>query len=360
MLQEIDRELIELLGKKIALLRRQNPPHSSPTELLSQAGVPEFVWRNLTLNCVAASQIAHPSLTKPRKVTVIGGEGKMGRFFVEQLAAAGHRVNILERDDWEDAPELLGKADLVLICTPIEHTVNAIAKASAYLSPSTVLADISSCKTDVVSSMLEHHSGSVLSLHPMFGPNTRSLLSQNIIVCPGRNIEAGRWFLDFMTKKGGKIVFCTPQEHDKMMAIVQAIRHFVTFSLGVFLAEEGINFKRNLKFATPLYRLQLDLVNRLFASDSSLSLHLMLCKSEQRQTINRLATTYSRLADLVDREDRETLKQEFDATSGFLQERGDRAVRESDYLLESLSIFLAVEENEEGIHQERNNANLAA
>jgi prephenate dehydrogenase len=360
MLQEIDRELIELLGKKIALLRRQNPPHSSPTELLSQAGVPEFVWRNLTLNCVAASQIAHPSLTKPRKVTVIGGEGKMGRFFVEQLAAAGHRVNILERDDWEDAPKLLGKADLVLICTPIEHTVNAIAKASAYLSPSTVLADISSCKTDIVSSMLEHHSGAVLSLHPMFGPNTRSLLSQNIIVCPGRKIESGQWFLDFMTNKGGKIVFCTPQEHDKMMAIVQAMRHFVTFSLGVFLAEEGIDLKHSLKFTTPLYRLQLDLVNRLFASDSSLSLHLMLCEPKRRQTIARLAATYNRLADLVAQEDRETLKQEFDATSNCLGNEGDRALQESDYLLESLSIFLAAQESDKHIHKNHTNANLAA
>ncbi|NJK48661.1 prephenate dehydrogenase/arogenate dehydrogenase family protein [Candidatus Gracilibacteria bacterium] len=344
MLQQIDRELIELLGKKISLLRElncQNLIEQSEAELLKQFNVPEFVWKNLTLSCAAASTLTHPPLTKPRKVTIIGGRGKMGRFFVEQLTTAGHQVNILEQDDWNDAPELLGKADFVLICVPIEHTLNAIAKASSYLSPSTVLADISSIKRNIVSVMLESHSGAVLSLHPMFGPSVGSFLAQNVIVCPGRNLEAGRWFLDLIESRGGKLVFCTPQEHDKMTIDVQAIRHFITFSLGVFLAKEEINTKKKLEFTTSLYRLQLDMVNRLFACDGSLYLDLMLCDRDRRQAITRLASIYSRLAELIAQQDREALKEEFDTTRYFFDLQSANDLIESDYVIESLSIFLA-------------------
>jgi prephenate dehydrogenase len=357
MKQQIDRELIELLGKKIALLRESNVEDVNTMQWLSQFGVPEFVWKNLTFFCAAASTLTHPPLTKPRKVTVIGGRGKMGCFFVEQLTTAGHQVNILEQDDWKDAPKLLG-VDLVLVCVPIEHTLNAIAKASPYLSPSTVLADISSIKSNLVSLMLESHSGAVLSLHPMFGPSVGSFLAQNVIVCPGRNLEAGRWFLDLIESRGGKLTFCTPQEHDKMMINVQAIRHFITFSLGVFLAEEGINIDRNLEFTTSLYRLQLDMVNRLFACDGSLYLHLMLCDRDRTQAINRLAATYSRLAELIAQQNREALKEEFDTTRRFLDLQSTGALMESDYLIQSLSIFLAANETED--RSDSNDKDLAA
>ena len=71
-------------------------------KLLAKAGVPEFVWKSLTISCAAAiaSATSSPPL-KPRKVTVISGCGKLGRFFSQQLSNAGHDVSILERNDWD-------------------------------------------------------------------------------------------------------------------------------------------------------------------------------------------------------------------------------------------------------------------
>jgi hypothetical protein len=57
-----------------------------------------------------------------RRVTVVGGRGVMGRFFVQQLSAAGHRVNVLEQENWSQARQILDGADLALICVPIECT----------------------------------------------------------------------------------------------------------------------------------------------------------------------------------------------------------------------------------------------
>ena len=246
---------------------------------LAQAGVPEFVWKNIVTSCIAALATASPPANVTRRITVIGGRGMMGRFFARRLSAAGHDVSILEHDDWEHSDKLLVQVDLVLVCVPIKHTLDVIRKAVKYLKPTTALVDITSIKTPIVQAMLEYHTGPVLSLHPMFGPGIKSFLSQKVVVCPGRGAEAFQWFLDLIEREGGNLLVCTPEEHDQMMVAIQAIRHFSTLGLGVFLAEEGIDIGRSLEFSSPLYRLQINMVSRLFTQDASLYMgHHVNCR----------------------------------------------------------------------------------
>ncbi|MGC8710930.1 MAG: prephenate dehydrogenase dimerization domain-containing protein [Leptodesmis sp.] len=99
----------------------------------------------------------------------------------------------------------------------------------------------------------------------------------------------------------GKLITCTPEEHDRMMIVVQAVRYFSTFSLGVFLAEEGIDIARSLDFATPLYRSVINSVSRLFAQDDFLSLELMLASADRWDAIQRLVNTCDRLSKFLNR-----------------------------------------------------------
>ncbi len=54
------------------------------------------------------------------------------------------------------------------------------------------------------------------------------------------------------------------------MGIVQSLRHFATFAFGQFLKRRQISLSRTLEFSSPIYRLELGMVGRLFAQDSSL------------------------------------------------------------------------------------------
>jgi prephenate dehydrogenase/chorismate mutase/prephenate dehydrogenase len=254
----------------------------------------------------------HWQMNQAQTITVVGGRGTMGRFFVERLSVAGHFVQILEQDDWHRAETLLGEADLVLLCVPLPSTLAVIQRVAPYLTPTTVLADIASVKEPFVQAMLEYHSGPVIGLHPMFGPGTLSFLSQTVVVCPGRQPETLQWFFNLIEAEGGKLITCTPEEHDRMMIVVQAIRHFSTFSLGVFLAEEGIDIARSLDFATPLYRSVINSVSRLFAQDDFLSLELMLASADRGDAIQRLVNTCDRLSKLLNEGNREALRTEFE------------------------------------------------
>ncbi|MCG8365277.1 MAG: bifunctional chorismate mutase/prephenate dehydrogenase [Pseudanabaenales cyanobacterium] len=355
-LQQIDRELIELLGKRIAVLKESvstDSPENAPdlTPFLHRAGIPEFVWQNLVLGCAATltlkSSSSSPTYTQPRQVTVIGGGGRMGRFFTEQLSAAGHQVSILEQNDWEQAERLLAAADLVLVCVPMECTLEVIRKTAKHLGPNTALADITSIKAATVKAMLAHHGGPVMGLHPMFGPGVNSFLSHQVVVCPGRRDESFQWFLELIEGEGGKLIVATPEEHDQMMVSIQAIRNFATLSMGVFLSEEEINIRRSLDFSSPIFRQKIAMVTRLFTQSAPLVVDLILATPERREAIARLANTYSRLAQLVLQGERESLIHEFKATHSFFAGQLSWGLQESTHLINALSTLLAAREVEQ-------------
>ncbi len=252
-----------------------------------------------------------------RKITIIGGLGRMGKFFTQQLSIAGHEVSVLGHNDWDNANLLLGQTELVLVSVPIEYTVDVIKRAAKYLNPSTGIADITSVKIEPVQAMLEYHCGPVMGLHPMFGPNIQSFFGQKVVVCPGRGDEVFQWILDFFVMQGSEIIFSTPEEHDSMMVVIQATQHFSRFCLGFFLAQERIDINRSLSMSSPSYRQEIDIVNRLFAQSPHLWADIMLATEERCQAICSLARTYTHLADLVARKDRNALIQEFENIQDF-------------------------------------------
>ena len=350
-LRQIDREIIQLLGKRIAALNESSTFDLETTLhnyqiMLQQAGVPNLIWQNIVVGCTAAlaRRKANLSLTKPRRITVIGGKGAMGRFFSQQLLTAGHNVNILDNDDWDKAEYLLSQVDLVLICVPIDSTLEVIKKASQYLSPTTALADITSIKSPILQAMLSHHSGAVIGLHPMFAPGVESFLSQKIIVCPDRMQESFQWFLDLIKNEGGKLIFSTPEEHDQIMVIVQAIRHFTTLSLGTFLSEEAVKIDRSLDFSTPVYRQEIGIISRLIAQSAPMIVDIILATEARRNAIARFANTNNRLAQLVIQGDRDSLISELQKVQGFFKEEATDSFAESNYVIDALTALLTANE----------------
>ncbi|MBF2065414.1 MAG: bifunctional chorismate mutase/prephenate dehydrogenase [Calothrix sp. C42_A2020_038] len=264
------------------------------------------------------------SISTPRvntkNITIIGGHGRMGKFFTNQLVDTGHQVDILEKD-WFNAEKLLSEADLVLCSVPIKCTVEVIERAAKFLNPTTALADITSVKAEPVKAMLKYHSGAVIGLHPMFGPSTRSFRGQKVVVCPGRNDEVFDWLLNLMRNQGAELIYSMPEEHDRMMVMIQATRHFCRLTQAVYLAQEQTDIDKSLLMSSPSYRQEIEILKRLLNQNPQLCVDIMLATQERCQAIKSLAETYIRLAELVENQDREALIQEIETTQTFFNQR---------------------------------------
>lgn len=193
-------------------------------------------------------------------ILIVGGRGEMGRYFERRFTETGYHVRILDKTDWPDAEKLCDGIHAALISVPIDQTDAIIRKLAPYLPKDAVLADITSIKASPLTAMLEAHEGPVVGFHPMFGPTTSSLDKQIVVATPGRLLSACQWLLDQFAAWGSVVVTADAREHDEVMDLVQALRHFASFAFGQFLYRKNIDLERTLDFTSPIYRLELGMV----------------------------------------------------------------------------------------------------
>jgi len=232
-----------------------------------------------------------PSL---RPVVIVGGGGQMGRLFEKMLTLSGYQVRILEKEDWAQAPELMKDAGMVIVSVPIHVTEQIIGKLPP-LPQDCILVDLASVKNGPLQAMLAAHTGPVLGLHPMFGPDSGSLAKQVVVYCDGRQPEAYQWFLEQIRVWGARLHRISAVEHDQNMAFIQALRHFATFAYGLHLAEENVQLEQLLALSSPIYRLELAMVGRLFAQDPQLYADIIM-SSENKLALIKGELSISALA----------------------------------------------------------------
>ena len=204
------------------------------------------------------------------KAGIIGGTGKMGRLFTPVFERAGYEVVVTGRSTLLTNTELAEQCDLVIVSVPIHDTVRVINEISPVLTRDQLLCDFTSLKTEPIAAMMRSKA-SVIGLHPLFGPTVQALHHQTIIVCPARAEEnVLQSLLSLFRDEGAQCTLSTPEQHDRMMAVVQGLTHFVTLCMADSVRRLGIDIDTTRAFTSPVYQIELSLVGRLLSQDPSL------------------------------------------------------------------------------------------
>jgi chorismate mutase/prephenate dehydrogenase len=270
------------------------------------------------------------------KVLVVGGRGGMGRFFTHWFAQSDYQVRILERDDWDRAAVLTQGIDLCLLAVPIDVTPAVATRIAPLLPQECVLADVTSLKRAPMQAMLASHPGPVVGLHPLFGPATKSMDRQIVVVNPGREPEKCQWLLEQMAVWGNVVVQTSPEEHDELMGIVQALRHFATFAFGQFLHAHKVPILRTLELSSPIYRLELAMVGRLFAQDPNLYAEIIFASPERLRLLKEYIQSLQQNLELLERVDKNEFCQRFREVAAWFGPFSEQAMRESTFLVDKL------------------------
>ncbi len=283
-----------------------------------------------------AGQMEHKGLKPGARVLIVGGSGQMGRFFVSLFEKSGYETRVFSSKDWDRAEQLCKDIELCIVSVPIERTPQIIEKISAYLPSTAVLADLTSIKVSPVEKMIASHKGPVLGLHPLFGPTTGSLDKQIVVVCPGREMDKSRWVVEQLNLWGAVIVESRAKEHDEIMEIVQALRHFATFCFGRFLHNRNIRLERTLEFSSPIYRLEAGMVGRLFAQDGSMYSEIIFATPERRKLLKEFILSMNDHLDMLDDNDKDLFIKEFNQIAEWFGPFSEQAMRESSFLINKL------------------------
>jgi chorismate mutase/prephenate dehydrogenase len=355
----IDRQVVALLSKRqeqvrkvVALKKAHHLPVYHPAreeDLISArrqqaktAGLdPDYVEEVFRIllrqsRVEQSGQMARTGVRPGGIVLIVGGTGEMGRYFEKWFIGAGYEVRLMGRKHWPDIENLCRGVDLAVISVPIDVTPEIIRKIAPFLPEKAVLADITSIKKIPLDAMLEAHPGPVLGLHPLFGPTPSTLDKQIVVATPGRDADACRWVLDQFSAWGAVIVTATPEEHDEIMAIVQALRHFATFSFGKFLSQKKVPLGRTLEFSSPIYRLELGMVGRLFAQDAALYAEIIFASPQRRRLLKDYVASLNQNLEMLETGDKEKFIAEFKTIARWFGPFGEQAMRESSFLIDKL------------------------
>ena len=185
--------------------------------------------------------------------------------------------------------------------------------------------------------MLASHSGPVVGLHPMFGPDVGSLAKQVVVVCHGRGREQYEWLLEQIGIWGARLVEADAQQHDKAMQLVQAMRHFSSFVYGLNLYREAADIDNLLQFSSPIYRLELAMVGRLFAQSPELYADIIFAQQESLTAIGDYLDNYAQALELLKRGDRQGFIREFEEVAAWFGDFAPQFQRESRAMLQSVN-----------------------
>jgi chorismate mutase/prephenate dehydrogenase len=329
-LSEIDRHIIELvadrqkvvgeigeakqgIGRATRDYEREKDVYDAARDQARALGIDPRLADQIMTTLIRAS-LTHQERSRVvaegrgdgRRALVIGGEGKMGGWFVNFFSSQGFLTVIADPGttpgpgrckDWRQAGI---DYDVIVVAAPMV-TSGAILEELAELKPSGLIFDIGSLKTPLRDgiSTLRDAGCKVASLHPMFGPDTELLSGRHLIFvdtgCPEATGEAKELFASTMVEE----LDMGLDDHDRLIAYVLGLSHALNIAFFTALAESGEDAPKLAKLSSTTFDAQL-LVSGAVAHDNPrMYFEIQRLNEFGREPLDALCESSARIRELV-------------------------------------------------------------
>jgi len=270
-------------------------------------------------------------------VGIIGGTGKLGGLFRKIFEEEGFEVLVSSRTTSLSKEELIRKSDIIIVSVPIKSTIPVIREITPFIKEGKLLMDLTSLKVGPINEMLKSKAD-VLGAHPLFAPSIGDVRGQTIILCPQRisNKELYQKVNFILTNRGANIVEMTPEEHDKMMAVIQGLTHFSAIALCHCMKDLNFDIKKSFECTSPVYRLTLDMAGRILNQEPELYADISLLNPITPEILLQYIKSAETLFKKIQTKDREGFIKFFEEASQYLGDFTEKAEKESNLLIKKM------------------------
>jgi len=180
-------------------------------------------------------------LSKSRKKELgFIGFGGFGRFIIPHLQPF-FEITVYDKTDFSEQVNAIGvkwgslqevaSKEIVALAVPVQFLEALLLDIKTFFIPKALVFDLSSVKIKPVELMLKHlpEYVDIIGTHPLFGPQSGKdgIAGLNIVVCPVRTKKNHNLIRFFSKELKLTVLERTPLVHDKQMAYVQALTHFI-------------------------------------------------------------------------------------------------------------------------------------
>ena len=325
-IRQLDQDLIALAADRVAVARqigeakrREDRPlvdYAQERVVLDRArtaaeaaGLDPRVAETILVALIRAAVSAQDqdswrraSVGQGKTAVVVGGLGRMGRWFTRFLVDQGYAVGALDLEpagdehDW--ARGALPTADLVVCSIP------PAAAATLYESwvpkpPRGVIVDIASIKTPLIVPIrrLQAAGARVASIHPMFGPSVVLLRDCDVVICDTGDADAAETVTRLFSSTTARLLHLPLDEHDRLMADVLTLAHATAIAFALALPETAVPVR-----STTLGALQ-TLSANLVRESPDVYYEIQALNPNSAAALERLAVAVSRVRQAVSAKD---------------------------------------------------------
>lgn len=241
------------------------------------------------------------------KVLVIGGGGRMGRWFVEFLASQGFSVEVGDPagapqgakhlEDWRTSDL---RHDFIVVAAPLGAT-DGILRELALRRPPGVVFDIGSLKSPLRAGLmaLKSHGCRVTSVHPMFGPDTELLSGRHVIFIDVGSAEALARARELFAPTMAEQVVMSLDDHDRLIAYVLGLSHALNIAFFTALAGSGEAAPRLARLSSTTFDAQLDVAGLVARDSPQLYFEIQSLNDYGAESLEALAQAVERIRTAV-------------------------------------------------------------
>ena len=258
-----------------------------------------------------------------KKLILIGAKGKMAQRFLPLFQEIS--LDVIEKDLSsqntleEITPLEYQEAAYIWISVPMEHSAKVAQHILPFVAPQTCICDVNSIKHGLFE-VYKNYPNEILSLHPMFGPFVQDLAGQKMIVCRQHPTASGDRLLSLFQEKSIALHATSAEEHDRMMSIIQVLIHFNKMVVASVLESQGTSLRETLKFTSPIYRLELSVIARMFAQPAGLYAHIQTDNPFAEQIRKQFIETAENLALSLDSGEHKLIEDLFKDSTEFFSD----------------------------------------
>src|SRR3989338_2403286 len=253
-----------------------------------------------------------------KRIGIIG-YGRYGKFWEKFFTDKGFQVRVSDIGMDPDNEDVAMWADVVIIAVTLMETTKVIESFLNILRGDQLIIDLASTKADSTDMMLASKS-EVLGLHPFCAPPVKrgTFKGQTMFVYRARLSAWTEWVDAFLAATKAQIQLIEPEAHDRERTVDQVLDHLCTLLKASVMRRMELNASLLFKTASPVYKLTLAQMARMFAQSASLYGALPMTNRFVSRTLEIFQEELDEFRSQVSRGDIEAYSAVFDANRKYI------------------------------------------
>ncbi|MCF6317687.1 MAG: bifunctional chorismate mutase/prephenate dehydrogenase [Proteobacteria bacterium] len=243
-----------------------------------------------------------------KSALVIGGNGKMGKWFVRFLSNQGFKVDISDvhfdsAEDKEyniDYTQVELNYDYIIVAAPIAASAK-ILQELATLQPTGIVMDIGSIKSPLKLPLMNLVDAGckVVSIHPMFGPDIKLLSNKHVVFIDLGDTESVNKVKALFQPTMVEQIDMLLEDHDRLIAYILGLSHVLNIAFMSVLSESGEAAETLSKLSSTTFDAQLSIGKNVVSENPHLYFEIQKLNNYSKSTLNALSDAVQRIVTVV-------------------------------------------------------------